>query len=149
MRTRLAQALPRSASCRKPGRAMLLFAHSLRTMTARRNIASVCNLSNDKGILAARRSTTRPSELSGLHKDETTTTYWISQCEFSKRKFNSFQSVLLCIPPYYPTKLAPGDLQQWVWNVLLSIAVSLGSTRFSSALTSSSTVVILTRLTTR
>lgn len=70
MRTRLAQAPPRLASCRKPGRAMLLFAHSLRTMIARRSIASVCNLSNGKGILTARRSTVRPGELSGLRRED-------------------------------------------------------------------------------
>ena len=128
---------------------MLSFAHSLHTMTVRRSIASVCNLPNGKGALAVHRSTTGLSEPSGLQEDDESTTYWISQRELSKRKLNPLQSVLLCIPPYYTTELAPLDIQQLTWHVLLSIAVSLGSTRFSSVLTSSSTEVILTRLTTR
>lgn len=127
---------------------MLSFAHSLHTTTVRRSTANVYNLSNDKGVLTARRSTTRLSELSGL-KDDKMTTYWVSQCEFSKRKLNPLQSVLLCIPPYYPTKLASIDIQQLIWHVLLSMAVSFGSTRFSRVLTSSATEVIRTRLTTR
>jgi hypothetical protein len=75
-------------------------------MTARRSIASVYNFSNGKGALVVRRSTARANEQSRLQEDNETTTHRISQCKFSKRKLNPFQSVLLCIPPNFPIQVS-------------------------------------------
>jgi hypothetical protein len=85
---------------------MLSFVRSLRTMIARRSIASVHNLSNGKGVLVERMSATRVGELSGLQPDNKARTHWILQGEFSKRKLNSLCRVIVRIPSYYPTQVS-------------------------------------------